>query len=129
MRGAGRGAFPFRAGCEYAVRDGCGIDLVETGDDQIGLGRLQQRLIAKPRNADGSHAPGARGGNAGRRVFQHHALRGWDVQRLRCQEEQCRIGLATRYVCATQVRIEDRQQQAPVGQAQAAQHGPRAAPP
>ena len=56
-----------------AVEDRRRIDVIEAGDDQIGLGTSQQGLVAKPCDADRSHAAGARGRNAGWRVLHHQA--------------------------------------------------------
>jgi hypothetical protein len=53
------GRLRFRSDAQYAIRDGGSIDLVEAGDDQIGLSSLQQGFVAKPRDADQGHTSGA----------------------------------------------------------------------
>jgi hypothetical protein len=52
------GRLRFRSDAQYAIRDGGSIDLVEAGDDQIGLSSLQQGFVAKPRDADQGHTSG-----------------------------------------------------------------------
>ena len=106
-----------------AVEDRRRIHLIEAGNDQVGLGSLQQGLITKPRDTYGSHAPGARGCNAGWRVLDDHTVGWWHLQSLRRQQEKRRIRLAARHVRAAQVGIKDRQQWSSVGRAQTAQHG------
>src|SRR3984957_12894085 len=77
-----------------AVEDRRRIDLIEAGNDQVGLGSLQQGLVTKPRDTNGSHAPGARGRNAGWRVLHDHTVAWWHLQSLRRQQEERRIRLA-----------------------------------
>jgi hypothetical protein len=65
------GRLRFRPGAQYAIGDGGSIDLVEAGDDEIGPGNSQQRLVAEARDADRGHAAGTRGPGAGGGILNH----------------------------------------------------------
>ena len=86
------------------------IDLVQRGDDEVGVRVRQQVLVISPGNAQRGHPAGLGGLNSADGVLDHEAVLRCDAELGGRGQEDLRIRFAPREVPAGEVGVEEVEQ-------------------
>jgi hypothetical protein len=88
-------ALPHR---QPALSKGLGVDIVEGGDDEIGVGRGQQVGVVGSCDADGGHTAGFGGLDRGGRVLGHDRVAWLGAELVRGGQEDLGVGFTVEVV-------------------------------